>query len=274
MPVKELRRQRVLAARDAECLCALDELGNDCHGSVLRAVGHELGWRREYALRPVEASHCATHQLFRLAADALDAPPTLDRPYQRGDYQRLLLCEQRAAAMLRLAPQHPFHVAIASVELTDGLLEVGVRQPAQTYAHHARPSADLPRLSTLDPILRLPMRAAVAFSAPWARQRSRGARTLAVIAAQSLTAGFVRCSPGGITSPVTATLEESARVEIRHVNALRRIYQADRMLADDGRDPRSFLLIHRGPTQREIDHPRWTRRGLSRTSKRSTTSRR
>lgn len=78
-----------------------------------------------------------------------------------------------------------------------------------------------------------------------------------MIAAQSLTAGFVRCSPGGITSPVTATLEESARVEIRHVNALRRIYQADRMLADDGRDPRSFLLIHRGPTQREIDHPRW-----------------
>lgn len=46
-------------------------------------------------------------------------------------------------------------------------------------------------------------------------------------------------------------------MEIRHVNALRRIYHADRALAEDGRDPRSFLLIHRGSMQREIDHPRW-----------------
>lgn len=49
-------------------------------------------------------------------------------------------------------------------------------------------------------------------------------------------------------------------MEVRHINALRRIYQADRMLAGDGLAPSSFHLVHRGAMRRmrsEIHHPRW-----------------
>jgi hypothetical protein len=48
-------------------------------------------------------------------------------------------------------------------------------------------------------------------------------------------------------------------VEERHRHVLRRIYQADRSLADDGQEQESFRLMHTGGMQKQIDHPRWDR---------------
>jgi SEFIR domain/Sigma-70, region 4 len=46
-------------------------------------------------------------------------------------------------------------------------------------------------------------------------------------------------------------------METRHVDALRRIAQADAAWARDGHEPRPFMLVPRGGLQRHIDHPRW-----------------
>jgi len=46
-------------------------------------------------------------------------------------------------------------------------------------------------------------------------------------------------------------------MENRHLDALRRIAQADAMWAADGNEPRTFLLIYTGAMQKIIDHPRW-----------------
>lgn len=46
-------------------------------------------------------------------------------------------------------------------------------------------------------------------------------------------------------------------MEFRHENALRRTYQADKGLGDDGLEPETFHLLHTGGMEREIDHPRW-----------------
>lgn len=54
----------------------------------------------------------------------------------------------------------------------------------------------------------------------------------------------------------TSGLRENHPVEDRHRSALRRIYQADRMLADDGREPSLFHLMYTGGGRR-MDHPRW-----------------
>ena len=46
-------------------------------------------------------------------------------------------------------------------------------------------------------------------------------------------------------------------MENRHNEALRRIAQADEAWTREGHEPRTFLLIHRGNMQKQIDHPRW-----------------
>lgn len=46
-------------------------------------------------------------------------------------------------------------------------------------------------------------------------------------------------------------------MENRHIDALRRISQADAMWAADGHEPRSFLLMYLGGMEKRIDHPRW-----------------
>jgi hypothetical protein len=46
-------------------------------------------------------------------------------------------------------------------------------------------------------------------------------------------------------------------MENRHIDALRRTAQADAMWADDGHEPRSFLLMYLGGMQKRVDHPRW-----------------
>ncbi len=48
-------------------------------------------------------------------------------------------------------------------------------------------------------------------------------------------------------------------MEARHEDALRRIYQADKALGDEGHEPELFHLRHSGGMQRHIDHPRWDR---------------
>lgn len=46
-------------------------------------------------------------------------------------------------------------------------------------------------------------------------------------------------------------------MDIRHLNALRRIHQADRSLADDGEAPADFHLMPLGGMRFEVHHPRW-----------------
>jgi hypothetical protein len=50
---------------------------------------------------------------------------------------------------------------------------------------------------------------------------------------------------------------ETSDMEHRHRDALRRIYQAERIWTDGGNQPRSFMLLHRGGMRSEIDHPAW-----------------
>lgn len=45
-------------------------------------------------------------------------------------------------------------------------------------------------------------------------------------------------------------------MDVRHENAMRRIYQADKNLADDGREPELFHLRYPGDGPK-IEHPRW-----------------
>jgi len=52
-------------------------------------------------------------------------------------------------------------------------------------------------------------------------------------------------------------LIETSNMEHRHRDALRRIYQAEKIWADRGNQPRSFMLLHRGGMRSEIDHPAW-----------------
>jgi hypothetical protein len=46
-------------------------------------------------------------------------------------------------------------------------------------------------------------------------------------------------------------------MEHRHLDALRRTLQAERIWADAGNEPRSFMLLHRGGMRSEVDHPGW-----------------
>jgi hypothetical protein len=46
-------------------------------------------------------------------------------------------------------------------------------------------------------------------------------------------------------------------MENRHRDALSRFYEADRLLAKDGREPETFQLLHTGGMQSQISHPRW-----------------
>jgi len=46
-------------------------------------------------------------------------------------------------------------------------------------------------------------------------------------------------------------------VDNRHIDPLRRIYQADKLWADDGHEPRSFMLLRTGGRV-QIDHPCWS----------------
>jgi SEFIR domain len=50
---------------------------------------------------------------------------------------------------------------------------------------------------------------------------------------------------------------ETPDMEHRHRDALRRIYQAEKIWADRGNQPRSFMLLHRGGMRSEVDHPTW-----------------
>jgi hypothetical protein len=46
-------------------------------------------------------------------------------------------------------------------------------------------------------------------------------------------------------------------MEHRHRDALRRIYQAEQIWTNQGKQPRSFMLMHLGGMRSEIDHPAW-----------------
>lgn len=46
-------------------------------------------------------------------------------------------------------------------------------------------------------------------------------------------------------------------MEPRHVDALRRVFEADRTWTSEGREPLQFHLRHSGGMESHIDHPRW-----------------
>lgn len=48
-------------------------------------------------------------------------------------------------------------------------------------------------------------------------------------------------------------------MENRHLDALRRIYQADQSLSREGREHQAFHLRHAGGMESHVDHPRWER---------------
>jgi hypothetical protein len=52
---------------------------------------------------------------------------------------------------------------------------------------------------------------------------------------------------------------DTTGLEHRHLDALRRIYEAEKIWAARGNQPRSFLLLHRGGMRSEVDHPAWDR---------------
>jgi hypothetical protein len=60
----------------------------------------------------------------------------------------------------------------------------------------------------------------------------------------------------GVTT-ASPRCETLVRMDAEHQDALRRIYQADRQLHDEGRDAEDFHLIYTGGMQRGINHPAW-----------------